>query len=410
MFRGLNGIQEPLRPANEEIMTQHPKPLNTGVSARRIPRSVYVLTGCVGVIGANSLGLGPIAPEVARTFGVDVATTMLATAAFGSGAALSSVFLAPRIDRLGAYRMLRLSMLVLPLALLASALSLWVTMLIVAQFVAGLASGVAFPAIYAGAAGLAPPGRESKTIGLVMSGWMFSLVAGVSLSAIVADLTHWRFVYGLVALLAAAMLALLWRLNLRDKVSKGATPSPLSALSLPGIKLLLFANGALMTSFYGLYAYLGDYFHSGLGQSISANGLISLAYSVGFGGGILAGGLVNRAGVDRVLPAALFFVTVVYLLFGLLSDALVAILCLLVALGFGNFYSVNLLIVRLTAIDPAKRGTIMGLQTTVTNLAVFAGASGFGVIYSAGGFVAVAYTGMVLALMAAIASKVRSRG
>lgn len=377
-------------------------------SAELIPRSVYVLTGCVGVIGANSLMLGPIAPEVSRTFGADVATVMLATAAFGCGAALSSLFLAPHIDRFGIYRMLRLAMLALPMALFASAVSAWVSMLIVAQFVAGLASGVAFPAIYSGAAEMSPRGRESKTIGRVMSGWMLSMVAGVSVSAIVADLTHWRVVYGVVGVLAVAMLALLWRLNRRDVISQGETPSPLSALSLPGTKVLLFACGALMTSFYGMYAYLGDYFHTSLGQPISANGLITLAYSAGFGGGILMGTMVNRIGGGRVLAAALFLVAGVYLLFGLIGHGLAAVLCLLVGLGLGNYFGINLLIVRLTAIDPAKRGTIMGLQTTVTYLAVFAGTSIFGQIYSAGGFVAMAYTATALALAGALAYVIRS--
>jgi len=382
--------------------------LKSAPPAARIPRSVYVLTGCVGVIGANSLGLGPIAPEVSRSLGADVSAVMLATAAFGFGAALSSLFLAPRIDRFGAYRMLRLAMLVLPLTLLSSAVAVSVWMLIVSQWVAGLASGVAFPAIYTGAAAMAPPGRESKTIGLVMSGWMFSMVAGVSLSAIVADLAHWRFVYGILLALSVGILVLLSRLDLRDNVSATDTPSPLTALSLPGIKLLLLACGSLLTAFYGVYSYLGDYFHTGLNQPISANGLITLFYAVGFGSGILAGGLVNRIGVDKVLSAALFYVAAVYMMLGVFGDGLVAVLCLLTALGFGNYYGINLLIVRLTAIDRAQRGTIMGLQTTVSNLAVFAGASIFGLIYSAGNFVAVAYTGMAFALVAAFASRMRT--
>lgn len=387
-------------------MTHPPK---SAVSDARIPRSVYVLTGCVGVIGANSLGLGPIAPEVSASLDADVSAVMLATAAFGFGAALSSLFLAPRIDRFGAYRMLRLAMLVLPLTLLASALAVSVTILIVSQWVAGLASGVAFPAIYTGAAAMAPPGRESKTIGLVMSGWMFSMVAGVSLSAIVADLTHWRFVYGVLLALSVAILVLLSRLKLRDTVSGTDTPSPLTALSLPGIRPLLLACGALLTAFYGVYSYLGDYFHTDLNQPISANGLITLFYAVGFGSGILAGSLVNRIGIDRVLSAALFLVAIVYLMLGIFGGSLAAVLCLLTALGFGNYYGINLLIVRLTAIDRTQRGTIMGLQTTVSNLAVFAGASIFGLIYSAGGFVAVAFTGLGFSLVAALVSQMRPR-
>lgn len=383
-------------------MTQQPTLSKAGGHTRRIPRSVYVLTGCVGVIGANSLLLGPIAPEVSRTFGVDVATVMMATAAFGLGAAVSSLFLAPRIDRFGAHRMLRLAMALLPLALLASALAPVVAVLVLAQFAAGMGAGVAFPAVYASAAGMAPPGLENKTIGLVMSGWLLSMVVGVSFSAIVADLTHWRVVYGLIGLVAVGTLALLLRSNQRDAPSAARTPTPFSALKLRGTKPLLFACGALMTAFYGVYAYLGDYLHTHLGQPISANGLITLTYSAGFGGAILMGGLVGRVGVGRMLTAALFVATGVYLSLGAWGDGMIAVLGLMVVLGVGNYFSINLLIVRLTAIDPLKRGTIMGLQSAVNNMAMFAGTSGFGQIYAGSGFAAMAYVAMTLTLAAAL--------
>lgn len=383
-------------------MTQQQQLAHAVGSDERIPRSAYVLTGCVGVIGANSLVLGPIAPAVSQSFGADVATVMMATAAFGLGAALGSLFLAPRIDRFGAHRMLRLAMTLMPLALAISALAPIVAVLVLAQFAAGVASGVALPAIYASAADMAPPGRESKTIGVVLSGWMMSMVVGVSLSAIVADLTHWRVVYGLVALLAVLALALLALVKGRRAPAADAAVTPFAALRMAGIRPLLFACGAFMTAFYGLYAYLGDYFHSGLGQPVSANGLITLVYSVGFGGAILMGGVVNRVGVRRMLPMALFLVAGVYFLLAALGTGLAAVLCLLVALGFGNYFGINLLIVRLTAIDPAKRGTIMGLHSTVTNLAVFAGTSSFGQVYEAGGFSMTAYAATALTLAAAL--------
>jgi len=387
-------------------MTQQQLPASDGPE-QRIPRSVYVLTGCVGVIGANSLVLGPIAPEVSRSFGSDVATVMMATAAFGLGAAISSLFLAPRIDRFGAHRMLRLAMTLMPIALAVSALSPVVAVLVLAQFAAGIASGVALPAIYASAANMAPRGRESKTIGVVLSGWTLSMVGGVSLAAIVADLTHWRAVYGIVALLAVFALGLLSRVKRPEAPPAAKETSLFAAFGLPGIRPLLLACGAFMTAFYGLYAYLGDYFHSTLGQPVSANGLITLVYSAGFGSAILMGGVVNRVGVRRMLSMALFWVACVYLLLGVMGSGLVPVLCLLAALGFGNYYCINLLIVRLTAIDPAKRGAIMGLYSTVTNLAVFLGTGSFGVVYEGGGFAATAYAAAALTLTAAAASTSR---
>jgi MFS transporter, DHA1 family, inner membrane transport protein len=77
------------------------------------------------------------------------------------------------------------------------------------------------------------------------------------------------------------------------------------------------------------------------------------------------------------------------------------VLTLLFLLGLANHFVVNLLILRLTSIDPAQRGTIMGLNSAVTYLGVFAGTSSFGPIYAHHGFAAAACAAMVLTLVAA---------
>src|SRR5262245_59198918 len=202
------------------------QPMNA-YSAERIPPMAYVLTGCIGVIGCNSLGLGPIAPAVALSLGATVPAVMTAASAFGLGTAASALFLARHIDRFGQWRMLRLAIAVLAVALVLSALATSVAWLVAAQLVAGIASGVALPAIYGGAAAVAPRGRESRTIGIVLTGWTLSMVAGVSLSALVADLFHWRAVYAAIAVLALfAVLALGGR---RDGKESRAAPLPLPA-------------------------------------------------------------------------------------------------------------------------------------------------------------------------------------
>jgi len=78
-------------------------------------------------------------------------------------------------------------------------------MLCIAQAAAGLCAGVALPAIYGLAADVGPNGRESETLGKVLTGWTLSLVAGVSLSAVVSDLVGWRAVYAVLAIGAAAL-------------------------------------------------------------------------------------------------------------------------------------------------------------------------------------------------------------
>ena len=373
--------------------------------ATPIPAIAYVLTGCIGVIGSNSLVLAPIAPKVAQSLNAALPMVMWASAAFGLGTALSALFLARHIDRIGAWRMLRLALTALALALAASAAASGLIMLVVTQFAAGLGAGVALPAIYTNAAAIAPRGRESATIGVVLTGWTLSIVAGVSLSAVVADHFGWRMVYAGVALLAAAALATVWRANHRDRPASHAAPSPLVGLAVPGVVPLLLACGAFMTAFYGVYGYLGDHLVNGLGYTVSANGLTALAYGAGFGGAVLLDGIIDRLGAARVMPLAFIAVACVYTAMTFSAGSFPLLMGLIFAWGLSNHFGLNVLIMRLGASDPQLRGTIMGLNSAVTYLAVFVGTLGFGPLYSTWGFSALTGLAAALTLAAAIAGK-----
>ncbi|WP_027142234.1 MFS transporter [Mesorhizobium sp. WSM3626] len=374
-----------------------------------IPALAYLLTVCIAVIGSNSLVLGPIAPAVAVSFATSVPMVMMAAAAFGLGTSASALFLARHIDRVGARRMLQAALLLLALALVASAAAPTVTALVAAQLVAGIAAGVTMPAIYASAAAIAPPGRESGTIGVVLTGWTLSMVAGVSLSAVLADLVHWRAVFAAVALLATLALGGLSASSLPDVRKTGPAPSPFEAFGIPGIVPLLVACGAFMTAFYGVYGYLGDHLHSGLGQAVSANGLAALAYGAGFGTAALFDGIIDRLGARRVMPFAYLLVAMVYVAVAATSDSYGLTLAMVAAWGLANHFGLNVLVMRLSALDPSRRGTIMGLNSAVTYLAVFVGTTGFGPLYSGFGFATCAMVAAVLMLVAASAAAWRTR-
>ncbi|TIM90105.1 MFS transporter [Mesorhizobium sp.] len=367
-----------------------------------IPALAYLLTGCIAVIGSNSLVLGPIAPAVAASFTTSVPAVMIASAAFGLGTSASALFLARYIDRLGARRMLQGALLLLAIALVSSAAAPTVTTLVAAQLLAGIAAGVAMPAIYASSAAIAPPGRQSGTIGVVLTGWTLSMVAGVSLSAVLADLVHWR------AVLAALALTGLTLTSLSDVRKSGPAPTPLGALAVPGIVPLLVACGTFMTAFYGVYGYLGDHLHNGLGRPVSANGLAALAYGAGFGMAALLDGVIDRLGARRVMPFAYLLVAVVYVALAAASGSFGLTIAMVAAWGLANHFGLNVLVMRLSALDPARRGTIMGLNSAVTYLAVFVGTTAFGPLYSSFGFAASAVVAALLMLVAASAAVWRS--
>jgi DHA1 family inner membrane transport protein len=369
----------------------------------RLPPAAYLLTGCVAIFGSNSLVLAPIAPEVAYTLGSSTSAVMSATAAFGLATAVSALVFARHIDRVGAWRVLQMAMIVLAVALLLSSLAPYVAFLVAAQVLAGLAAGVALPAVYTSAAAIAPPGRESRTIGVVLTGWTLSLIVGVSLSAVLADLVHWRLVYVAVAVLALAAFLILFGCNYPGAIAKDSAPMPTEALKIPGVVPLLIACGAFNCAFYGIYGFIGDHLHTRLDRPLSANGLVALVYGFAFGSAALFDKLLDRLGAQLMMPVALLAVTSVYLCMALLSASFGGLLAMAFVWGFANHIALNSLIMRLTAIDPSRRGTIMGLNSAVASLAISAGTTGFGVVYASFGFVASAVVAAGLTLIATLA-------
>jgi predicted MFS family arabinose efflux permease len=101
-------------------------------------------------------------------------------------------------------------------------------------------------------------------------------------------------------------------------------------------------------------------------------------------------------------------IALVYLAFVAASESFGALLAVVFAWGLFNHLGLNALVFRLGALDPAQRGTILGLNSAVTYLAMFAGTIGFGPIYSGFGFAALPLLGAALMLVAALAARARA--
>ncbi len=367
-----------------------------------ISRHLVQLTAAIAVIGANSLALSPIAAAVAASFpGRSAADVVTAAALYGLATAGSALLLASLADRIGAERALMRVLLVLSVSLGLGALSPALWTLIAAQGLAGLAAGVALPSIYTLTAQVAAKGRESQTLSFVLTGWTLSLVVGVGLAALLADLLHWRAVFMVLALAAVVLALGISRCHDWGMRAGGATPSStLQALLNPGIHPVLLNVAAYMTAFYGLYTYLGPHLGEVLQLPASFAGLAIAIYGLGFGAAAPLGRLVDRHGASAAACVTFAGLMLVYL--GLMATAALApvLLALCLAWGVANHLGLNLLMRQLAELDPAQRGAIMGLYSAITYLCVFAGALLYRPIFTHYGFAACAWASAMLVLPA----------
>ncbi len=357
---------------------------------------ILLLTLSVAIVGANSLVLSPIAGSVARSFaGTEASGVMVASATYGICTALSALFLAPLSDRFGGKPVLLVAMFLLALALGLSALAPTLLILCVAQGLSGVAAGVALPASYGLAVQLAAKGRESETLGIVLTGWTLSLVVGVSVSAIIADLVHWRGVYLFMAVLAGGvaisiLLTSAWGTSavtsVDISVAKRKPTSPLTALQVPGIGRGLIVCASYMIAFYGLYTYLGGHLQQALGQSTASSGFTTLAYGIGFGGAVLLDRYIDRHGPAKVAVYVFTGLSLTYLGVSFVSSSFYGLVAFCLIWGMMNHLGLNLVVGRLVSLDESQRGAILGINSSVTYFCVFIGAMAFKPIFDSAGF------------------------
>jgi len=366
----------------------------------RLPPLV-LLMAAVTLVGSNSLAMSPVALVVGRGFGGASAREVLVAASlFGAGTALAAVGIAPFADRIGLSRALFLALCVLVAGMAGTALApaLWVVW--VAQGVAGLGSGVALPATYGLAAEIAPKGRESTFMGRVLMGWTLSLVFGASAAALIAEVAGWRAVHGVLAGLGVVVLLALAVSPRMGEVRAAQGGTPWAALRVPGIGAALGVAGGYMAAFYGLYAYVAPHLQAGLGWPVWMAGAVPLVYGIGFGAASLADPLIDRWGARRVAPWVFGVLVVQYLGLAAAAGSAWALVAGCLTWGMINHLGLNLIVGRLAGMDAARRGAILGLNSGVTYLAMFASTAGFGWVEAGWGFAACAVVSAVCVLPA----------
>lgn len=368
---------------------------------------VWLLMCAIGIVGSNALVLSPIAGDVAATFQPRSAPdVMIASAIYGAGTALSALVLAPKADQIGLRSALVWALIVLTFALALSALApvLWV--LVTAQALAGIAAGLALPAIYGLAAEVAARGRESETLGKVLTGWTLSLVAGVSLSAVLADVLHWRVVFAVLSVSAFVVLIALTRSSIPASHGTSVTTSPLTALRVQGLSPILISVACYMVAFYGLYAFLGTHLTTRLDFTTTVAGIAALSYGIGFGIVAPLDRLIDKHGTLRSAPFVFGALLCAYALLGAFATSGLGILVLCLFWGAANHLGLNILVGQLTALSPDHRATLLGLYSAVTYVAMFVGTAAFKEVFETLGFAACATISTLCiapALLAAIA-------
>jgi len=163
-------------------------------------------------------------------------------------------------------------------------------------------------------------------------------------------------------------------------------PWPHAALRIPGVPAGLGLCVAYMVAFYGSYAYLGPHLTDDLALSPLAAGAAAIAYGLGFGAAAPLDRHLDRYGLAKATPFVFAGLCGVYLALAAIQFSGAALVAFCAVWGAANHLGLNIVVGRLSAIDPQRRATILGLYSATAYAAMAGGVAAFKPAFAWGGW------------------------
>ena len=147
----------------------------------------------------------PLGPQLTRLFGSSDARFGLLVSAYTLSAGVSGLLAATYIDRFGRKRLLMVLYVLFGLATLACGVAPTYGALMVARILAGMFGGVLSAVGQTIIADVIPYERRGRAMGIVMTSFSVSTVAGVPLGLVVAERWGWNMPFIAIALLCGVL-------------------------------------------------------------------------------------------------------------------------------------------------------------------------------------------------------------
>lgn len=342
-----------------------------------------------GALGFTFLNHAPLIPFLVREAGITPSEAgFLSGAMFLSGGALA-VPLGRLTDRLGARRVLGLSLATQALSALLLALAPSYAVMIAAKLASGIGFGAAFVAGAPYVAALADPRRHFLWQGLYGGSVQFGIGSALMLLPLVATRAGWRAALAASALPPLAM-AVAWAFAARGVHVPGARRGIASVLADVTVWRLGLVHSATFSLALALGTWIAAYFVQEFGLSLSAAGALgSLGLVLGIVGRPAGGFLVTtgRIGSRALILATLGAAAAALVVLAVPDRPLTLAVLATTAAGLATSLCYAAVVTLATRTRPADAGAALGLIGAVSTVGGVVGPPLIGALLSrSGGF------------------------
>jgi len=338
---------------------------------------VYVLAIVTFLVGTSEYIVSGILDRLSDSFGVTLATAGQLITIFSLVYGICTpVFMAltARVDRrrlmvgaLGLFVLSNIMAYVLP----------GYGLFVVARIFMALGAGIVVVTALNIAAKIAPEGRRAGAIATVVMGFTASLIVGVPLGRIMADAFGWKSVFIGIAALGLVAMAVIQR-----SVPKleGDAPIPLAKqlalLRKPKVALGLAITFFWLGGYSVAYTYLSPYLVNVSGIKDAHVSGVLLAFGLASLIGSKTGGYVtDRWGVRPALLGGMILHVVMLLALSLLTNSAVGVIGAMVLWSISAWSTGPTQQYHLTTIEPEASGVMLGLNQSMMQLSMAAGAA-----------------------------------
>ncbi|KQI67961.1 hypothetical protein AN189_12840 [Loktanella sp. 3ANDIMAR09] len=365
-------------------------------------RLIGVLSVANFAIGMGAFVLIGMLVPVGDSFGISPGRTGWLMTTYALSYAVLSPLLVSATGRIGRRRILTIAMAIFALAHVASAVAPTEFTLHLTRIIAAAGAGMFTPVSASVAARLSTPQTQGKTLAWVVFGLTLAQVLGVPAGSFIAYTFGWRAAMLIVAVLALAMLPLLWRI-----VPRGLNFQPVSLRELGAIlrngpmMLAVTFTATFLAAVYVVYTYFAPLMENGMGYG--RDGITALLLMFGVGavlGNLMGGWMADRIGPTRTLTILCIAQIALLPLFSLLPLPGI-VLALLVAVWSATGWSFLAgQQMRIIALRIQAAPVLLALNAAAIYIgAALGSAVGSGAI-ALGGLMALGVTGGLLGLLA----------
>ncbi|WDZ96296.1 MFS transporter [Herbaspirillum sp. WKF16] len=284
-----------------------------------IPRwMVMLLAAACGIIVANLYYAQPLIGPISRATGISLGAAGLIVTLTQIGYGLGLLFIVPMGDLFENRRLVLTGLVLTCVALVGAALAESAMQLLASVLLIGISS-VGAQVLVPYAAHFSRPETRGRAVGNVMSGLLLGILLARPLASLVADLFGWHAIFGLSAVVVAALIAVLSRYLPQRHPPAGMHYLALLASmwtlvkTTPVLRRRSLYHAMLFASF-SLFWTASPLFLAELGISQKGIALFAFAGVIGVVAAPIAGRMADRGWSRPATGAALLCASLSFLL------------------------------------------------------------------------------------------------